>query len=60
MHSEMILFETQQRPEGYRIFGTEAGAYTAYHSLSPDGFSPDNSVGRGGQPLCHRPPRAGL
>ena len=32
MHSEMILFETQQRPEGYRIFGTEAGAYTAYHS----------------------------
>ena len=44
MHSEMILFETQQRPEGYRIFGTETGAYTAYHSLSPDGFSPDNSV----------------
>ena len=44
MHSEMILFETQQRPEGDRIFGTETGAYTAYHSLSPDGFSPDNSV----------------
>lgn len=44
MHGETVWFETQRRPEGYRIFGTEEGAYTAYHSLSPDGFSPDNSV----------------